>query len=137
MKSIKPGRGPSIQDGIASIGAVIFGIFWMAFTAHMGAPIPFVLIGVVFVIIAGSNAVMSFRNATGENRYSLYDITEDGEEIDPLEEKFGKQKIDKLQQQDTKHEDGVEQGGFCPYCGAKVEEKYAFCRKCGKKLDTD
>lgn len=137
MKSIKPGRGPSIQGAIASIGAVVFGIVWMALAAYMGAPIPFVLIGVVFVIIAGSNAVMAIRNATGENRYSLYDITEDGEEVDPLEEKFGKQKADKPQQQDTKQEDGTEQGGFCPYCGAKVGTEYAFCRKCGKKLDTD
>ena len=28
MKSIKPGRGPSMMSGIAGIGAVIFGIFW-------------------------------------------------------------------------------------------------------------
>ncbi|WP_418419128.1 zinc-ribbon domain-containing protein, partial [Anaerotignum lactatifermentans] len=23
---------------------------------------------------------------------------------------------------------------FCPYCGAKAEKDYAFCRSCGKKL---
>ncbi len=133
MKSIKPGRGTSIQGAIASIGAVAFGIFWMIFAARMGAPVPFVLMGLVFVVIAGSNAVMSLRNATGKNRYSVYDITEEGEEIDPLQQRFDMKQADALQS--PKEEDTVEEkGGFCPYCGAKAEADYAFCRKCGKKL---
>ena len=86
MRSVKPGRGPSLQGAIGSIFAVVFGIFWMVSAAKMGAPTPFVLMGLVFVVIAGSNVIVSLMNATGENRFSLYDITEEGEEPDPLEE---------------------------------------------------
>ncbi len=39
MKSIKPGRGPSMMSGIAGIGAVVFGIFWTIMAVQMGAPI--------------------------------------------------------------------------------------------------
>ena len=83
MRSVKPGRGPSLQGAIGSIFAVVFGIFWMVSAAKMGAPTPFVLMGLVFVVIAGSNVIVSLMNATGENRFSLYDITEEGEEPDP------------------------------------------------------
>lgn len=131
MKSVKPGRGPSLQGGIGAICAVIFGIIWIVFAAQMGAPVPFVLMGLVFVIIAGVQAVIHFTNATSENRYSLYDITEEGEEPDPLDEKFG-QKTQKPQQ--SNQQEIQNEGGFCPFCGAKAEIGYAFCRKCGKKL---
>ncbi len=32
MKSIKPGRGPSIQGFIGSIATILFGIFWTFMT---------------------------------------------------------------------------------------------------------
>ena len=92
MRSVKPGRGPSLQGAIGSIFAVVFGIFWMVSAAKMGAPTPFVLMGLVFVVIAGSNVIVSLMNATGENRFSLYDITEEGEEPDPLEEVLNKKR---------------------------------------------
>lgn len=131
MRSIKPGRGPSLQGAIGSLFAVVFGIVWMVSAAKSGAPTPFVLMGLVFVVVAGSNAIFSFYNATGENRYSMYDITEDGEEPDPLEGVLGKT----TEPEETK-EGAVPktETAFCPYCGAKAEKDYAFCRSCGKKL---
>lgn len=90
MRSIKPGRGSSLQGAIGSLFAVVFGIVWMVSAAKSGAPTPFVLMGLVFVVIAGSNVIISLMNATGENRFSLYDITEEGEEPDPLEEMLNK-----------------------------------------------
>ena len=53
MKSIKPGRGPSMMSGVASIGAAIFGLIWTIAAASMGAG-PFALFGLVFIgIVSG------------------------------------------------------------------------------------
>ena len=127
MRSIKPGRGPSMQSGIGSVFAVIFGIIWCIGAAQIGAPVPFVLFGVIFIIVAAVQAYIGFHNATSENRWSAYDITDEEEEVDPLHAKYGRTEEQILQEKDTK-------GGYCPYCGAKAEEDYAYCRRCGKKL---
>ena len=135
MKSIKPGRGPSMMSGIGSVFAIIFGIIWVVMAFGMGGMAGggifsiFPLFGIVFIGIAVVNAVYHFKNATGENRYSTFDITEDGEEIDPLQERFGK----------TGQSDGAgslqsAKSIYCPYCGAKAETGYAYCNRCGKKL---
>lgn len=129
MKSVKPGRGPSMMGGFGGIFAAIFGMFWIWGAASIGAPAPFLMFGVVFVVVALVNAVYNFNNATGENRFSEYDITEDGEEPDPLEKRRG-QAVSL-----AKDAAETEAGGFCPYCGAKAETDYAFCRKCGRKLE--
>lgn len=128
MKSIKRGRGPSMMDGIGNVFLAIFGILWTIAAASMGAGF-FALFGVVFVGIAIVNAVYSFRNATGENRYSEYDITSGSEEPDPLNARFGSQQVnDFVNQQDDAESE------FCPYCGTKAEKGYVYCNKCGKKL---
>ena len=67
MKSVKPGRGPSMMGGVASVFAVVFGIIWMCGAASMGAPGFFLLFGVAFIGIGVVNAVYSFKNAAGEN----------------------------------------------------------------------
>ena len=125
MKSIKPGRGPSMMSGIMCIIVGVFGIFWTIAAVSMGAGLFFGLFGIVFVGIAVVNAIYNFKNATNKNRYSVYDITEDGEETDPFEKYY---KTDK-----TNINSDIE-SNFCPYCGTKVENNYEFCNKCGKKL---
>ena len=111
MKSVKPGRGPSMMGGVASVFAVVFGIIWMGGAASMGAPGFFLLFGVAFIGIGVVNAVYSFKNAAGENRYSAYDIVDSDEEAG---------ETGKL--------------AYCPYCGAKLGEGFSFCGKCGKAL---
>lgn len=130
MKSVKPGRGPSMMGGIIGILAAIGGVVWIWGAASMGAPVPFLMFGVVFVVIVLVNTVYSFNNAAGENRFSEYDITEDGEEPDPLEKRQN-QAVSLAK--DSAAE--TNEGGFCPYCGAKTAADYTFCRKCGKKLE--
>ncbi len=126
MKSIKPGRGPSMLSGVVAIVAGLFGVVWLLSASSMGAPGVFPLFGLIFVGIAIAVAVYHFKNATGKNRYSSFDITDDQEEPDPLQARFGEQSEEK--QPDR-------QGGlFCPYCGASVEPAYVFCNHCGKKL---
>ena len=127
MKSVKPGRGPSAMGAAGSVIVVIFGIFWTIGAASMGAPPLFPLFGVLFVIMGIVQAVYNFKNATGENRYSSFDIVEDGEEPDPLDQRFG----------DTRQNDQQPDSGdfrFCPYCGARLGAEFAYCGKCGKKL---
>ena len=123
MKSVKPGRGPSMMSGVGSVAGILFGIIWTIAAASMGAPVFFPLFGLVFIGIGVAQAVYHFRNAAGERRYSAFDIVDDGEEPDPLDGRFGAHSA----QADP-------DPGYCPYCGAHAEEGYEFCRKCGKKL---
>ena len=67
MKSIKPGRGPSMMSGIVSIAIGIFGVIWTVGAASIGGGL-FTLFGLVFIIIAIVNAVYNFKNATNKNR---------------------------------------------------------------------
>lgn len=132
MKSIKPGRGPSALNVWGSVIAVVFGIFWTLGAAGMGAPGIFPAFGILFILTGIINGIYHFFNATGKNRYSAYDITEDGEEPDPLSARFGEKPFespDPAGESDTGASDG-----FCPYCGAPVKRGYAYCSRCGKKL---
>lgn len=126
MKSVKPGRGPSMMSVITGIAAVAFGIFWtaMAVAGGVGIMAPF---GIIFIIIAVVNVIYNYKNATGKNRYSQFDITDENEEPDPLNERFGGY----ARTERTEPRDG---DAFCPYCGAATQRDFEFCPKCGKKL---
>jgi len=126
MKSIKPGRGPSMMGGVMAIFAVLFGILWTLITISFGAGF-MAIFGLIFICIGIFNAIYNFKNATGENRYSAYDIVDESEEPDPLNEKFGRQEVPT----ENNIDDDVK---FCPYCGVKVSSDFEYCHKCGKKL---
>ena len=127
MKSVKPGRGPSAMGAIGALFAAIFGIIWTAVAASMGAPPLFCLFGVVFVIFGIIQAIYNFKNATGQNRYSEFDIVDSREEPDPLAQHLG------LEREDTAPEDSGD-FRYCPYCGARLGANFTFCGKCGKRL---
>ena len=144
MKSIKPGRGPSMMGGIVCIAVAVFGLLWTIGASSMsssfrgigtfhdpafggGIDAIFPLFGVVFIIIAVVSAVYNFKNATGKKRFSEYDIMDSSEEPDPLNERFG-------EHTPVHHESVPEADAFCPYCGTPVEDDYRFCNSCGKKL---
>ncbi|WP_211338290.1 zinc ribbon domain-containing protein [Brevibacillus gelatini] len=137
MKSIKPGRGQSAMGVVGSLAAVVFGIFWtiLTFSITQDSPFPMVgtifpLFGVVFVIIGIVQAVYHFKNATGEERMSLYDITDASEEGDPLNRKYGGERT---AAEPTRTEAAGEKA-FCPYCGQRVQADYQYCPACGKKV---
>ncbi len=128
MKSIKPGRGPSFMGGMMAIFVAFFGVIWTIMASAAGGP--FMLFGIGFVIIAICMAVYNFKNATGKNRYSAYDITDEHEEPDPLNTRFGAEGK-------TKPGTPSPSAGevrFCPYCGTAAEKDFEFCKSCGKKL---
>ena len=123
MKSIKPGRGPSGMGVFMGVIAALFGVFWLIIAVSMGAfiMIPF---GILFIAVAIANTVYNYKNATGKNRYSSFDIVDEDEEQDPLNTRFGEKQ--------AKSSGGKK---FCPYCGHKAEEGHKFCGNCGSKLE--
>ena len=119
-----------MMGGIGSVAAVIFGLIWIFAAAPAGAPFFFPLFGLVFIGVGIANAVYSFKNASGDNRYSAFDIVDSDEEPDPLNARFGSR---------SDPEPGVQTGepgkfAYCPYCGARLGEGFAFCGKCGRAL---
>ena len=130
MKSIKPGRGPSMMSGVGAIFAVVFGLSWTLAAASMGAPFFFPLFGVCFVVFGAVQAAYHFKNARSRNRYSAFDITDGDEEPDPLDPRTAPPCAG--EDADPPRQD--QGAGFCPYCGAPAEADFAFCHKCGKKL---
>ena len=131
MKSIKPGRGPSLIGGCMSIFVGLFGVLWtVTSVCSIGNNIIgifFALFGVFFVAISVISAVYNFKNANGKGRFSIYDITDEKEEPDPLNRHL----------RNYKHEDitkGISNSSFCPYCGTKVMDNFEYCNRCGKKL---
>lgn len=131
MKSIKPGRGPSMMNAIGAAVAVVFGIIWTIVTINMGAPFFFALFGFLFVGLGIVQLVYHLKNATGENRYSAFDITEQGEEPDPLQQRIRPQQF---QSTDKRAAEQSNASRFCPYCGTPAVGEYSFCPKCGKPL---
>ena len=124
MKSIKPGRGPSMMSGFVGIFMVGFGILWTILAAQASGI--FALFGVLWTCVAIGMTVYNFKNATGTNRHSTFDIVDSEEEPDPLNERFGNPQT-KAQKNDVDNK-------FCPYCGTSVAEDFEYCNNCGKKL---
>lgn len=125
MKSIKPGRGPSMMGGVMGVFLIGFGIVWTVLMASM-APM-MALFGVFWTGMAVVITVYNFKNATKKNRYSQFDIVEHEEEPDPLNQKFG-------DSSHTRESTASDAHRFCPFCGASVQDAFKFCNKCGKKL---
>ncbi len=126
MKSIKPGRGPSMMGTVGSVISVIFGIAWIGIVDSMGAPSIFVFFGILFVILGVVNVVYNLTNATSKNRFSVYDLVDSNEERDPLDRYIKKETISKKQ-------NDIEDF-FCPYWGYRGKKDFDFCVKCGEKL---
>ena len=108
--------------GHGSYGLDYCGYFWN-FLDHCCFFFP--LFGVLFIIMGIVQAVYNFKNATGEHRFSEFDIVDGAEEPDPLERRF--------------HSEGPESSAyrFCPYCGARLGAEFEFCGKCGRRLPDD
>lgn len=127
MKSIKPGRGPSMMGAVSALIAALFGVFWTVMAVRMGAPFFFAIFGILFVVMGLAQAWYNFRNATGKNRFSTYDIVTHEEEIDPLDPRYSREET-------LPRAAGPEAPAYCPYCGEPLQGDYKFCPACGKQL---
>ena len=114
------------MGGVMCILIGLFGVVWTVAAASGGGGV-FALFGIIFVAVAVVQAIYNFKNATGKNRYSAYDITDGYEEPDPLNRRFGYSQPDRPR-------DDASDSNFCPYCGTAVEDDYTYCKNCGKKL---
>ena len=144
MKSIKPGRGRSGMNFMNSVFSIVFGVIWTLIAIFMASgamvvggvfgisALIFPLFGVVFIINGIVHAMYHYRHATGKDRYSEFDITEDGEEGDPGQRWVkGVEPWDKPKPPSQPPKSGAD---FCPYCGARTQDGFRFCPKCGREL---
>jgi ribosomal protein S27AE len=77
-------------------------------------------------------AIFNFYNATSRNRFSNWDVTDSGEEPDPLDPS-SRQSF--AQSTATQQQTMLRQASpFCPFCGAGVQGEFEFCPRCGKQL---
>lgn len=137
MKSIKPGRGPSGMAFIGSIISVVFGIFWTIIAFSMTADAPFGVVGIIFplfgilfIVYGIAHAAYNYKNATGKDRFSVFDITDSTEEGDLADRWIRNEgKEDKNRQEFSGA--GIK---YCPYCGASQKSDYKYCPECGRAL---
>ena len=136
--SVKQGRTRSAQGVAGGIFGMIFGLIWTIAAISMGAPWFFALFGICFVAMIGYNTYINYKNATGENRYSEFDIVDINDEPDPWDKKFRGDSQEFNIDENCGHihaVDGMDEAtNFCPYCGTKAEKDFEFCKNCGKKL---
>jgi hypothetical protein len=116
------------MGAIGSLVAVLFGVFWTISAAGIGAPIIFPLFGFIFILLGTAQMIYHFKNATGQNRFSAFDITDNREETDPLDKYLHPASAEQ------RSENLAEERLFCPYCGANSHSDHIYCPKCGKKL---
>lgn len=129
--SIKPGRGPSAFGAVHSGFAAVFGVLWTIFAINLTKDSPFTLakiifplFGLVFIGMAIAQAAYHKRNATGENRFSAYDIVSPNAEPDPFDPKSSSNF-----ESDPATSSAV---SFCSACGHRFEMSDRFCASCGR-----
>ena len=97
----------------------------------MGAPAFFPIFGVIFIIMGIVQAAYNYRNATGKNRYSSFDITDEGEEPDPLEQRFGGTGMPVTI---LRKRAALPPHPSAPTAAKGVDGGFEHCPKCGKRL---
>ena len=131
--SVKQGRTRSAQSAVGGVFAMVFGVIWTVCAASIGAPWFFSLFGLCFVAMAGFNTYISYKNATGENRYSEYDVVDINDEPDPWDAKICGD-VQDFNNYNSTNKSVKKQTSFCPYCGTAAEKDFEFCKNCGRKL---
>ena len=164
MKSIKPGRGPSMMGGVVAIAIAVFGILWtigagsitgsFSGTSYGGdfmlsggdivsggmggfGSDPFDTMGTIFPLFGVVFVIIAIAIAV----YNFKNASSKNRysEFDIVD---GTEESDPLNDRfGNTREDGFEEGRsfegsdlFCPYCGTPAEGDYMYCKKCGKRL---
>lgn len=144
MYSLKPGRGPSLLNGLSGIifCTVAFGMSFAvcaignAFTNSIPNSAPavgpfknvfacFALVPLLIGVVGLINVIYSFYNATAKNRLSNLDITTHTEEPDPLNPK-----------PTPPTNPATSPSTFCTNCGSALQPTWRFCARCGTSTPT-
>lgn len=107
------GRGTLFAPIVTTVMLLVFLSIWIGTTSNIpmeGVRIPFMLFGTLVVVLGIYSVFKHYlviRNA-----------------------------VQGMEQQQEKESEPVSgtYTGYCPYCGSPVNEEYAHCRVCGKKL---
>jgi len=135
MKSIKPGRGPSLIEGVTSLIVAGIGVAWTLAAFAMGAGF-LALFGIAFIAIAIVNAISGFCNAMAKNRTSIVDIVDSETEPNPSVHRSDETSSDYYPDElDDTSAVACVPVRFCPYCGTGVQPDHRFCAQCGKPLN--
>lgn len=135
MKSIKRGRASSMTSGIVGI-VMSMAFFGIAMQVSDGFG-EFAFMPIIMGLIVLGVSIAEIVGATRKNRFSEYDITDDGEEPDPLNQYYGGQAQSPQNWQSPTSapaQSGTAVQSYCPYCGTRIEQGYAYCPSCGKRL---
>ncbi|MBR1759339.1 MAG: zinc ribbon domain-containing protein [Lachnospiraceae bacterium] len=128
-----------------SIGIAIFGIVWTIAAIQMDDPL-FASLGVFFIVASVASVAMNIRNiirVEGEIRMEEAKLEEEvSEATEVLHRMYPVFVASEATEGETSETSEVadlpkaveEPTNYCPYCGAKTEEGYLYCRVCGKKL---
>ena len=73
MKSVKPGRGPSMMGGVMSIFMGLFGLLWTILVASSGGGI-FALSGVISSLSPGAMRYTSFLISIRSSALPLFSM---------------------------------------------------------------
>lgn len=133
MYSVKPGRGPSLMGGIASLVIMILGLCFAGEFLNTNPPPPVKAFFVVWVLFGISGAIGGFYNAFAKNRFSEHDITKPQTEPDPIAKALGFEQSANVPTQGNIPPTGI---NYCPFCGTRVSPDYVCCPVCGKNLPT-
>lgn len=94
-----------------------------------GAPFIFPVVGVMFSIMMIVNIIKNYINATGDNRYSEFDVVSMEDEPDPWDERFRKITSDnnyEVRENSKSEYTTSDKTEFCPYCGVKAEKRLSI-----------
>ena len=164
MKSVKPGRGPSMLGGIMAICVAVFGILWIIGASSITGEFSgtsfegdFMVSGMDIVTDSDFGMMGGFGSdpfdafgaifplfgvvfvivAVVIAIYNFKNATSKNRysEFDIVD---GSEEPDPLNErfggEGIHSETNPEEALFCPYCGTPAEDDYLYCKKCGKPL---
>jgi hypothetical protein len=134
VASVKRGRAHSLGQGLSSLFGVVFGLFWLYLTRDSDGRLFHIAIAAFIIISAIVGGVFSLYNAFSRRRFSEYDVTHPGSEVDPMDRLLGLSTTGSTRETDRAEAVRKYPGAHCPFCGVEAKGSFDFCPNCGKDI---